>query len=160
MGLDRHRKLMWGPTLCAALVAVSPSLHIDSFRMSTPDQSHTLSCASGCVPAPSRPRVAAEFAAGGFDVIFDDDSAGEAADLVCMQEREDHIRLAVVHCKFSGRAEAGERVKDVVEVASQAVRSAWWKWRFKDRGRHVIERERRLRTDGRGTRFLQGTWVP
>jgi hypothetical protein len=35
-------------------------------------------------------------------VVFDDDSAGEAADLVCLKEEVDHVRLALVHCKFSG----------------------------------------------------------
>ncbi len=39
-------------------------------------------------------RAASHFLDGGFDVIFDDDSAGEAADLVCFKEEADHIRLA------------------------------------------------------------------
>ncbi|MEM9353663.1 MAG: DEAD/DEAH box helicase family protein, partial [Planctomycetota bacterium] len=29
---------------------------------------------------------------GGFDLVFDDDSSGEAADLICMKEEETHIR--------------------------------------------------------------------
>jgi superfamily II DNA or RNA helicase len=93
---------------------------------------------------------------GGFEVVFDDDSAGEAADLVCLKEEANQIRLALVHCKFSGGKDAGERVKDVVEVCSQAVRSAKWKWRFKDLVRHLLGREDRLTGGARTTRFLAG----
>lgn len=100
-------------------------------------------------------KAAQQFIAGNFDVVFDDDSAGEAADLVCFKEEDDHIRLSLVHCKFTKGTTAGERVSDVVEVSSQAVRSAKWKWKFKDLCRHVLEREKKL-SGGRTTRFLKG----
>lgn len=100
-------------------------------------------------------KAAQQFIAGNFDVVFDDDSAGEAADLICFKEEDDYIRLALVHCKFTKGTTAGERVSDVVEVSSQAVRSAKWKWKFKDLCRHVLEREKRL-SGGRTTRFLKG----
>lgn len=96
---------------------------------------------------------------GEFDLIFDDDSAGEAADLVCMKEEDSHIRLALVHCKFSGDESPGRRVKDVVEVTSQAIRSAKWKWRFKELCRHLTGRESRLRSPERQTRFLVGSGI-
>tara|TARA_R110002049_G_scaffold66689_1_gene173973 strand:+ start:2848 stop:6162 length:3315 start_codon:yes stop_codon:yes gene_type:complete len=96
------------------------------------------------------------FIDGGFEIVFDDDSAGEAADLVCLKEEADHIRLALVHCKFSGGATSGERVKDVVEVSSQAVRSAKWKWKFRDLCRHLQTRESKLASGKRGSRYLVG----
>lgn len=102
-------------------------------------------------------RAAQHFIAQGFDVVFDDDASGEAADLVCLKEEKDFIRLALVHCKFSGGADPGERVKDVVEVSSQAVRSAKWKWKFGDLWKqHIPGRERRLASAERPTRFLAG----
>lgn len=101
-------------------------------------------------------RAAQHFIDGGFDIVFDDDSAGEAADLVCLKEERDHIRLALVHCKFAGGERPGERVKDVVEVCSQAVRSAKWKWKFRDLCRHFTGREKRLAKDNRFSRFLTG----
>jgi superfamily II DNA or RNA helicase len=101
-------------------------------------------------------KTAQQFIEGGFDLIFDDDSAGEAADLVCMKEEDDHVRLALIHCKFTSSSTAGARVKDVVEVSSQAVRSAKWKWKFKDLCRHIATREKKLSTDARKTRFLKG----
>lgn len=102
--------------------------------------------------------VAADYIDNGFHVVFNDDDAGEAADLVCLREEEDHILLALVHCKYSGAASAGERVKDVVEVASQAVRSAVWRGNFDRLYRHMMTR---LTINGNGSasrdRFVHGT---
>ncbi|REJ90726.1 MAG: type III restriction endonuclease subunit R [Planctomycetota bacterium] len=100
--------------------------------------------------------VAEKYQAGGFTVVFDDDAKGEAADLICLKEEDEVIRLALVHCKFSKGKDAGERVGDVVEVCSQAVRSAKWKWRFRELVRHVLLREKRLRKSYRSSRFLKG----
>lgn len=69
-------------------------------------------------------RVAEHYTDEKFTIVFDDDGAGEAADLVCLNEESTYIRLVLVHCKYSGAPAEGKRVKDVVEVASQAVRSA------------------------------------
>lgn len=101
-------------------------------------------------------RVAREYREGGYDMIFDDDGAGEAADLVCMRDEPEAIRLALVHCKFSGGASGGKRINDVVEVCSQAVRSARWIWRFRDLCRHILTREQRLSRPHRATRFYEG----
>ncbi|MER1969128.1 DEAD/DEAH box helicase family protein [Castellaniella sp. GW247-6E4] len=105
-------------------------------------------------------KAAQHFVHGGFDVVFDDDGAGEAADLVCLKEEPDRIRLVLIHCKFSGGSTPGERVKDVVEVCSQAVRSAKWKWRFRDLGQHINSRNLKLaNTAVRTSRFLAGSSV-
>lgn len=102
-------------------------------------------------------KAAQHFIQGGFDVVFDDDAAGEAADLICLKEEPDRIRLVLAHCKFSGGQTAGERVKDVVEVCSQAVRSAKWKWRFRDLGQHINSRNQKLAKNVRPSRFLAGS---
>ncbi len=100
-------------------------------------------------------RAAQGFIKDNFDVVFDDDLAGEAADLVCLKEEKDCIRLALVHCKFTSAKTAGKRIDDIVVVSSQAVRSAKWKWKFRDLCRHIIEREKRC-SNKRSTRFLKG----
>ncbi|MDE0004972.1 MAG: DEAD/DEAH box helicase family protein [Rhodospirillaceae bacterium] len=102
-------------------------------------------------------RAADRFRNGGFEVVFDDDSPGEPADLICMKEEDELIRLALVHCKYSSSAAPGGRIRDVVEVASQAVRSSKWQWRFKELCRHVAVRERRLRKPYRNSRFIVGS---
>ncbi|MFP5495009.1 MAG: DEAD/DEAH box helicase [Gammaproteobacteria bacterium] len=101
-------------------------------------------------------KAAQHFIQGGFDIVFDDDGAGEAADLVCLKEENDRIRLTLIHCKYSGGKTSGERVKDVVEVCSQAIRSAKWKWRFSELGKHIQGREDRLTSLQRPTRYLAG----
>lgn len=99
--------------------------------------------------------TAQKFISEGFSFVFDDDAAGEAADLVCIHEEEDHIKLVLVHCKFAGGTDAGERIKDVVEVCSQAIRSAKWKWKFQDLCRHLVLRQERL-CKNRPSRCLSG----
>lgn len=101
-------------------------------------------------------KAAEHYRAGGFGVVFDDDASGEAADLICIKEEEQHIRLALVHCKFTTATESGGRVKDVVEVCSQAVRSGKWIADFKRLCGHMTSRESSLaRPEGR-TRYLAG----
>lgn len=102
-------------------------------------------------------RVAQHFIEDGFAVVFDDDGAGEAADLVCLNQEDNHIRLVLVHCKFSGAAEEGKRVKDVVEVASQAVRSARRPGKFNALIKHIEIRHSRRRTQANRTLFLAGS---
>jgi hypothetical protein len=91
----------------------------------------------------------------GYDVVFDDDASGEAADLICFKIDNETIHFALVHCKFSENV-GGARLQDAVEVCSQAVRSGRWLWKFKDLCRHVSKREQRLRSNTRPTRFLRG----
>lgn len=100
--------------------------------------------------------VAQQYLAEDFDVVFDDDDSGEAADLVCLKVTEDSIRMALVHCKFSGGSTPGERVKDVVEVSSQALRSARWVGKFPQLAQHLKARNEPAKRGGRGTRFLRG----
>lgn len=106
-------------------------------------------------PESIQSKVAGHYLSGGFEIVFDDDAKGEAADLVCLKEEADRIRLALVHCKYTS-SNPGQRIKDVVEVCSQAVRSTKWKWRFRDLCRHVSDRDRRLMKSYRATRFLAG----
>lgn len=101
--------------------------------------------------------AAKHFVEGEFDIVFDDDASGEAADLICMKLADDHIRVVFVHCKFSGGTTPGERVKDVVEVSSQAVRSTKWNGRFNQLCQHIKKRDEVLKCDGRRTRFIAGT---
>jgi len=102
--------------------------------------------------------VAAHYRDEGFDVVFNDDDAGEAADLVCLKEESEHIKLVLAHCKFSGGTTEGSRVKDVVEVTSQAVRSAVWRGNFDRLYRHLLARQK-LKGSGAGTRsrFIVGS---
>lgn len=100
--------------------------------------------------------VAKQYVDAGFDIVFDDDDTGEAADLVCMKLEEEAIRVAFVHCKYSGRKDAGGRVKDVVEVCSQAIRCAKWSAKLPQLSQHLKVRNERLKGT-RASRFIVGT---
>ncbi|WP_367389060.1 DEAD/DEAH box helicase [Lewinella sp. LCG006] len=91
-----------------------------------------------------------------FAIVYDDDRAGEAADLICIKEEEDYIKVLLVHCKFSGSTDKGKRIKDVVEVSSQAIRSAKWPGKFKELIKHIRRREQKYRNDPNRTGFLEG----
>lgn len=100
--------------------------------------------------------AAKHYSEGGFEIVFNDDDPGEAADLVCMLEEDARIRLALVHCKFAHGGIGRQQVADVVEVAAQAVRSAQWKWRFKELCKHLAKRDRKVQGNPRGSRFIRG----
>lgn len=62
-----------------------------------------------------------------FDVLIDDDRAGEAADLVGLRIDRGDLHVTLVHCKYSSRDTAGGRVADLYEVCGQAMRGARWR---------------------------------
>jgi superfamily II DNA or RNA helicase len=101
-------------------------------------------------------KIADQLRRDGFDIVFDDDGSGEAADLVCLKEHSNSILIQLVHCKFSGRAQSGGRVTDVMEVCAQAVRSYKWKYKFDALCEHITNRERGATKSARGTRFFVG----
>ena len=66
------------------------------------------------------------------------------------------VRLRLIHCKFTTSQSAGERIRDVVEVCSQAIRSSRWSWRFEKLCTHLMRRETSV-LNGRSSRFRKGT---
>jgi len=101
-------------------------------------------------------KVAQKFIGADFDIVFDDDGSGEAADLVCFKEEKNHIRLVLIHCKYSDSEKSGVRIKDVVEVASQAVRSTKWPGRFRELCSHLLNRNEKRKSADRPTFLMKG----
>ncbi|MGA6168359.1 DEAD/DEAH box helicase [Amycolatopsis magusensis] len=62
-----------------------------------------------------------------WDVIIDDDGAGEIADIVAMRIDPEGLLIRLVHCKFSGDDTAGARVDDLYEVCGQTQKSIMWR---------------------------------
>lgn len=102
-------------------------------------------------------KTATIYADNGFDVVYDDDGAGEAADLVCLKDEGEYISLVLIHCKYSQKEKSGARYSDVVEVSSQAVRSARWPGKFKELIGHIRTREKRHGNSGERTGFFVGS---
>ena len=72
-------------------------------------------------------RVISELKKKNYDVIFDDDGSGEAADVVGIQVKEKVIMIEFYHCKFSQKATPGGRIDDLYTVCGQAQKSIHWK---------------------------------
>lgn len=61
-----------------------------------------------------------------WQVIFDDDRTGEAADLVAIKVENEELVVGLVHCKYSSEDRPGARAGDLYEVCGQALRSGTW----------------------------------
>jgi hypothetical protein len=61
----------------------------------------------------------------------------------------------MAHCKFSERDIPGKRIKDVIEVATQAKKNVKWFWNFNKLLNRLSYRERDKKDD-RPTRFYKG----
>jgi superfamily II DNA or RNA helicase len=81
-----------------------------------------------------------------YGVIFDDDGAGEIADVVAIRVTESVVYVSLYHCKYSSKDEPGARVKDLYEVCGQAQKSARWRDRPNRMLQHMLKREK-LRLD-------------
>lgn len=92
-----------------------------------------------------------------FDIVFNDDGAGEVADIIAMKtESEDRIRLRFVHCKFSSENAPGSRVNDMYELCGQAQKCVRWKHLgIKTITAHMSAREEKWQKTGQ-SRFIKG----
>ncbi|WP_332839211.1 DEAD/DEAH box helicase [Comamonas koreensis] len=98
------------------------------------------------------------------EIVFDDDGAGEAADIVGISlDSQTQPRLIMVdlyHCKYSGGDTPGGRIDDMYVVCGQAQRSVMWlhnKERRTDLFAHLLKREAARVEGGRPTRFEIGS---
>ena len=94
--------------------------------------------------------------AEGFQIVFDDDGSNEIADIVAVRDIGNQLTIRLVHCKYSSADDAGARIKDVVEVTSQAVKNASWFWNMERLGKRMFLRNRDRSTKG-FPRFILGT---
>ncbi len=91
-----------------------------------------------------------------FDIIFDDDGAGEIADVVAVREHNGHLQVELFHCKYAHGAKVGNKVKDLYEVCGQAQKSVRWR----EYPVRVLKRMRKREKDrlnrGQASRFERG----
>ncbi len=95
-------------------------------------------------------------AADHFSVIFDDDDAGEIADVVSINDSNDKISIQFYHCKYSHGDNPGARVADLYEVCGQAEKSIKWCQEPRAIIDRLLKREAE-RVQSGGTRFEVGS---
>lgn len=99
---------------------------------------------------------------GSFEVVFDDDGAGESADVVAIRQAKrgggTEIDVFFYHCKFS-KEKPGARVDDLYVVCGQAQKSIAWLFSQEKRTdlfQHLLKREPKRRGTAESTRFERG----
>lgn len=91
-----------------------------------------------------------------FSVIFDDDAAGEIADVVSIMEGRDKVSIQFYHCKYAHGDNPGARVADLYEVCGQAEKSIKWCQEPSAIIDRLMKRES-SRVQSGGTRFEVGS---
>ena len=61
----------------------------------------------------------------GYDIVFDDDDAGEAADVIALKVEGERLRVDLFHCKYSSKDSPGARLEDLYPVCGQAQKSVF-----------------------------------
>ncbi len=105
-------------------------------------------------------RVLDELKKRDYDIIFDDDGKGEAADIVTIQfdEGRKAIDIEFYHCKFS-KPSPGKRIEDLYEVCGQAQKSIHWMESHDKQIElfaHLLRREPKRENNQEATRFERG----
>ncbi|MDX9703262.1 MAG: DEAD/DEAH box helicase family protein [Candidatus Auribacterota bacterium] len=77
--------------------------------------------------------------ARGAKVVFNDDNAGESADIVAIFINDEKVCFELIHCKYS-KTTAGIRLSDLYEVCGQAIVSLRYKWKPEELIKHMERR--------------------
>lgn len=93
-----------------------------------------------------------------FDLVFNDDGSGEAADLVGLKDvNETTIRLSLVHCKNAHEGKVSQDIRNFYVLCGQAQKSVSIKHRGMGRLYHDLKRRHDLwMKQGNHSRFLKG----
>lgn len=77
-----------------------------------------------------------------FDIIYDDDYAGEIADVVTVKAHSDKIEIKLYHLKFALDGVISNQIKNFYEVCGQAQKSVQWKHKSGNEFiNHLLRRE-------------------
>ncbi|MEL6393831.1 MAG: hypothetical protein AAFR97_13875, partial [Bacteroidota bacterium] len=100
-------------------------------------------------------RIAQGYAVN-YDVVFDDDGAGEIADIVALKAAGDNLLVHLFHLKYSKSDTAGVRVGDFYEVCGQAQKSVSWREDIKRLFERIKLRELQRQNKYQVSRFATG----
>lgn len=102
-------------------------------------------------------RVIEKIRNDGYCVIYDDDNAGEIADIVAMKEANDAIIIDLFHLKYAKEGKVSGRIDNLYEVCGQAQKSVHWKFRdSKEFFKHLYRRITKNANGQSGSRFIVG----
>jgi len=102
-------------------------------------------------------RVIQKLKSGNYDVIFDDDGKGEAADVITIKKGKKEISVEFYHCKFSKEKTPGNRLEDLYQVCGQAQKSIHWMESPIELFNHLFRRDPKTIKGKSASRFERGT---
>jgi superfamily II DNA or RNA helicase len=103
-------------------------------------------------------RVIQELTQGDYDIIYDDDSNGEAADVVTIKRHADRIAVELFHLKYAKEGRVGNAVENLYVVCGQAQQSVHWKHRRPDALLlHLLQRKPKMKNGLTRDRLEKGT---
>lgn len=92
------------------------------------------------------------------DIIYDDDGAGEIADIVTIKIEKDKLRINLYHLKYAKDGIISNRIGNFYEVCGQAQKSIHWK--HKDGNEfitHLLRREKKKYSGQECSRLEKGS---
>lgn len=95
-----------------------------------------------------------------FDIVFDDDASGEAADIITIKVDDDRrvLNVEFYHCKYSTKEYPGARVDDLYAVCGQAQKSIRWMITPTELFQHLLRREEKRLDEHDTTRIERGDY--
>jgi len=109
-------------------------------------------------PASIQYRVIQKLKTRNYDVIFDDDGRGEAADVVTVKKKKKEICVEFYHCKYSVNKKPGNRLADLYEVCGQAQKSIHWLESPIEMFHHLLRRKTIKKMGKSASRIEDGTF--
>lgn len=91
-----------------------------------------------------------------WELVFDDDSSGEAADILAVRREGAFVHIDLYHCKFAKGGTVSNQVENLYEVCGQAQKSIRWRERAEGLFKHLKHREAKRVKDGRPSRIEKG----
>ena len=135
---DRDRIIQWdwqGVKLSEESQGVAPKLKTDSIQY----------------------HVIQELQKVDYDIIFDDDNAGEIADVITMKQVNNKLRIELYHLKFAQDGRVSNRIDNFYEVCGQAQKSANWKYKeAEELVDHMLRREVKREGGTESSRIQKG----
>ena len=84
-----------------------------------------------------------------WDVVIDDDGAGELADSVFIRRVDDDLEILLTHCKYSSKQQPGARIDDFYDVCGQAMKMNRSKSLSEQLTRRLLRREKARQAMGK-----------
>ena len=92
-----------------------------------------------------------------FDLVFNDDGCGEAADLLCLRDGDEStVHLCLIHCKGAHEGRVSQDIRNFYTLCGQAQKSITAKHAGMPRLYHDLKRRHEAWANESASRFLKG----